>query len=462
MSIFDDSSPSSEVLTLSAFATRLSNRVHSSPELMGVWVTAELSDLRINGGHCYMELVEKNGSGQTVAKMRATIWQSIFTGIRRQFFQTTGKDIATGMKVMLRGNASHHSLYGLSFNVTDIDPRFTLGDIERIRREILNRLKQEGIIDLNRQLELEPVAQRIAVISAPGAAGYGDFINQLKNNGSGIVFYPVLIPAVMQGERTVSSVIEALDFIESTIDVWDCVAILRGGGATTDLIWFDNYELARRIASFPLPVIVGIGHERDRTVLDEIAHTRVKTPTAAASFLINEARNAYDKTLSLAKSVSSYVSERILGEKARIAALEASLPALVNLRITRENGKLNREFSHIPAIVQGKIAGEKSLLASIPKLIETLYAGILAEQKKKHRYAIESIGFSAIKCLEASKSNLDRMNDMLTVLSPQNTLKRGYSIVRINGKAIKKATDVRKDDKVSIRLNEGSIDAKVI
>ncbi|MDE6669330.1 MAG: exodeoxyribonuclease VII large subunit, partial [Muribaculaceae bacterium] len=322
--------PGSRVaLTLTQLTQVIGNSVRLNPSLQGAWVTAELSDVRVNGGHCYMELIEKNSVGSTVAKLRATVWANQFRMIQTKFAAATGRQIGSGIKVLLYGSTTHHSVYGLSFSVTDIDPAYTLGDMERLRREILERLHYEGILERNKQLSMPWAPQRIAVISAAGAAGYGDFLNQLGANQEGFVFYPFLFGAVMQGNRTASSVIEALELIEHTVDLWDCVVIIRGGGATTDLNGFDNYELARRVALCPLPVVVGIGHERDRTVLDEIAHTRCKTPTAVAAYLVDSLRQSYNRAAQCVDYIIRQGGAVTNGERLRLHNTESMLPAAV-------------------------------------------------------------------------------------------------------------------------------------
>ena len=279
-----------EAYTLRQLTENITAVIQRAPSLQNVWVVAELSDLRVVGGQCYTELVEKDAAGNDVANIRATCWASVFFPVRGRFLQATGRELASGLKVMLRGSVAHHPKFGLTFNIFDIDPSYTLGDIERVRREILYKLHYEGILGFNKSLTLPTLVRRVAVISAAGAAGYGDFINQLDSNRYGFKFYPFLFGAVMQGAGTAPSVLAALERVEQTIDLWDCVVIVRGGGSTTDLTGFDNYELARRVATFPLPVIVGIGHERDRNVLDEIACVRCKTPTILTrieTFLLN-------------------------------------------------------------------------------------------------------------------------------------------------------------------------------
>lgn len=272
-------------LTLLEYNCRIKNLMYD-PDVQNCWVTAETSDLRVSRGHCYLELIQKSDRGDTVARLGAVIWANTFVRLDAQFFQVTGKHLATGMKVMVNVNANFHEQYGLKAVINGINPEFTLGDMERIRKEIIAHLTRDGIIDMNKQLSWPLVPQRIAVISARGAAGYGDFLNQLHNNAYGLKFYTCLFEAVMQGVNTVSSVIAALDRIAAVEEMFDCVVIIRGGGSTSDLNSFDNYDLGSNIAQFPLPIITGIGHDRDVTIPDMVSKLHVKTPTAAAEFLV--------------------------------------------------------------------------------------------------------------------------------------------------------------------------------
>ena len=264
-------------ISLVEFNRRIGGLLHDA-SVQRCWVVAETSDVRQSGGHCYLELVQKDAqTGQTLARMRGIVWASVYARLRCEFERATGQPFASGMNVMVEVSANFHEQYGLSVVITGINPTYTLGDMARQRLEILNRLRSEGIIDMNKQLPWDDVAQRVAVISAAGAAGYGDFMNQLHNNPSGIKFYTCLFPAVMQGQSTVTSVIAALERINDYADLFDCVVIIRGGGSTSDLNSFDNYDLAANVAQFPLPVICGIGHDRDNTVVDSVASVRVKT-----------------------------------------------------------------------------------------------------------------------------------------------------------------------------------------
>lgn len=426
-------------MSLVEYTAVIGNAIRMTPGLQGAWVMAELSDVRYSGGHCYMELIEKNPAGQTVAKLRANIWASRVPYIRRKFFGATQRDIANGMKVMVWGAAGHHSVYGLSFTINDINPSYTLGDMERIRREILMRLQKEGVIDQNKQEVMPPAPQRIAVISAEGAAGYGDFINQLAGNSDGFVFYPFLFPAVMQGERTSQSVRDALDMIEQTMEHWDCVAIIRGGGATTDLNGFDDYDLAYRVATFPLPIVVGIGHERDRTVLDEIAHTRMKTPTAVAAFFIDKLRNAYSAVGQMVQWIARYSTDRLVGEARRLDNAETMIPALANARLTAAKAHLDRELTRIPVLVESRLAGERGKIDSLGRFIS----------------------MAADSVVKRSSAKLDNLAGMIDVLSPANTLRRGYSITRINGHAITDVSSVQLGDILETQLSSGIIRSEV-
>lgn len=425
--------------TLSQFTTAIGNAMRMRPELQNAWVIAELSDVRVSGGHCFMELIEKNETGQTVAKLRAGIWASRLGLIRRKFYSSTGSEIVSGMKVMVFGAATFHNVFGLSLNIVDIDPSYTLGDMERQRREILIRLQKAGVIDFNKRQAMPDAPRRIAVISAEGAAGYGDFMNHLFLNSEGFKFYPFLFSAVMQGEKTSASVRDALDRIEQTIDLWDCVAIVRGGGATTDLNGFDDYDLAYRIATFPLPVVVGIGHERDRTVLDEIAHTRMKTPTAVASFFIDSMRAAWIKASQLTDFVTRYASDRLAGERRRLSNAESMIPVIVDSSMRRALAHLDNIGRLVVAVASGKRPLEEQRLKSLG----------------------DRVSAASDNIIKRNIARLAMLEDMVEVLSPINTLRRGYSITRVNGKAVTDSSGIVSGTVIETELLEGNIKSKV-
>ncbi|MDE5869713.1 MAG: exodeoxyribonuclease VII large subunit [Muribaculaceae bacterium] len=432
---------SDKAFTLSGFQQLLGDTIRRNPFLQQAWVTAELSDVRVAGGHCYMELIEKDEqTGQVLAKMRAMIWSNSYRILQSRFLAATGMGIQSGMKVMVCGSATHHNVYGLSFSINDIDPSYTLGDIERQRREILERLQKEGILNKNREIAFPDAPQKIAVISAAGAAGYGDFRDHLQNSPERFIFYPLLVEAVMQGDRTAASVISALDFVESTLDFWDCVVIIRGGGSTTDLHGFDNYELARRVADFPLPVVVGIGHERDRNVLDEIACRRCKTPTAVADYLVECCRRTWNTVCSDVKAIGEYATDRLHGENLRLNNIENLLPARVNQAILREERRLDAVVSVIDRASEKKLSFQENRLAMTRMRLMNVMQGVM----------------------ERPMMRLHSIEDMLRVLSPENTLKRGYSITRINGKALYDSDKLNPGDRIETTLSNGKIISEVI
>ncbi len=304
------------------------------------WVQAELAEVRERNGHCYMELVQMSPAKQLVAKASARCWRNTWQLLRPHFERLTGQQLHAGMSVMLQVYPQFHEAYGFSWIVSDINPEFTIGDMARKRQEIIRQLKEEGVFDLQKELTLPMFTQRIAVISSETAAGYGDFCNQLTDNAYGFQFHTELFPAVMQGEQVESSVIAALDHINERIADFDVVVIIRGGGATTDLSGFDTLLLAENVANFPLPIITGIGHDRDESVLDMISHTRVKTPTAAAAFLIDHLAQVYERIENSQSVLVNYVKRRMEMERMRMEKLSSLLSPHSSLLLTNRRHRL--------------------------------------------------------------------------------------------------------------------------
>lgn len=411
------------------------------PSLINVWVVAELSDLRQNGGHCYMELVEKNAAtGSVEARIRGIIWSNSFARLSAKFMADTGSRLATGQKLMLCGSVNYHPSFGISFIITDIDTAYTMGEMERRRREIVARLKAEGVLDLNRSIEWPDVALRIAVISAQGAAGYGDFINQLYNSPSRLRFSVKLFPAVLQGDKTATTVIQALDSIAAQFSEWDCVVIIRGGGATSDLAAFDDYELANNVAQFPLPVIVGIGHERDITVLDYVANMRVKTPTAAAEWLIAHGEDALSSINALGTEIVRTATDAIAGANARLAYFEGLLPVAPAAALERAAGRIN--------------SWSVSLLGTGRSVIAPARTALSAKA--------EAISTAAFAATDRASKAIDAYTRLAHVLSPMATLRRGYSITRIDGRAINSPDDIPAGATIETTLAGGKIISKKI
>ena len=377
------------------------------------WVQAELSEVReAYNGHCYIELVQKAEQGNTfIAKARGTIWANIYKMLKPYFENATGQCFTAGIKVLLQVTVDFHEQYGLSLTVHDIDPTYTLGDMARRRREILMQLEAEGVLTLNKELPMPQIPQRVAVISAAGAAGYGDFCDQLMNNPYGFVFYPRLFPAVMQGDRVEESIIAALDSIAAESDLWDVVVIIRGGGATSDLSGFDTYLLAANCAQFPLPIITGIGHERDDTVLDVVAHTRVKTPTAAAEYLIAQLVDAAEMLNELIDTLTICVNERMHREENRLAQLATRLPSLFALVNTRQQHRIEQLEQRMRTALQQTLVKQTHRLQLIEKIIEGA--------------------------------------------SPQLMLQRGYTITRCNGKVVNGVAALAKGSVLTTEFADG-------
>lgn len=426
-------------ISLSEFNSRIERQINECPEVQRQWVVAETSDVRLVRGHCYMELLEKNAQGVSIAKVNAAIWGSIYDKLNHKFKAATGSDIATGMKVMVLATATYHSQFGFKVVINDIDPNYTMGDMERQRQEILNRLTVEGIIDMNKQLPWPEVPQRIAIISAEGAAGYGDFMNQLHGNPYGLQFYTCLFSASMQGAQTVPTVLAALDRINRHLDLFDCVVIIRGGGATSELNSFDNYDLAANIAQFPLPVIVGIGHERDMTVLDYVAAMRVKTPTAAAEWLIQRGTNAL----------------------AHLDELQDATVNAVRDMVGQAREQLAYFTSMIPATARRIIDTNRLLLDHFAKTIPMSATGLMTTQRTRLERAIERAGYAVTQAMQRERQRLQALDDKATLLSPEGTLRRGYSLVMKDGKCVTAATQLQPGDQVNIQFAAGNADATV-
>ena len=427
-------------MTLSEFNARIERQVNGVPGLQNQWVIAETSDLRLNrSGHCYTELIEKDDRGTTIAKIGAAIWAGTYRDLYNKFLRSTGQVLATGMKVMVKVTVNFHSLYGMKVVINDIDPNYTLGDMARQRQEIINRLTAEGIIDLNKELPWPEVPQRIAIISAEGAAGYGDFMNQLTGNPYGLQFYTCLFNAVMQGAQTVPTVMAAMDRINRHIDLFDCVVIIRGGGATSELNSFDNYDLASYVANFPIPVIVGIGHERDVTVLDYVAALRVKTPTAAAETLIQRGTTALAHLDELQDAVVTAVRDTVGQAREHLAFFTTMIPAAARHLIDTNRIRLDNHAKNIPFAAQGLIVNQRTRLER----------------------AVERMGDAVSRALQREQQRLVALGDKATLLSPVNTLQRGYTLVRLGDKCVTAADQLHSGDQITVQFATGTTDATV-
>ena len=410
---------STSPITLLQLNERVQATLNSAPSLAGVWVTAETSDVRTSGGHCYMELIDKDpATGRARARLRATVWASRFARLNEVFRAATGSAITSDIKVMVCLTVSFHPIYGLSANITDIDPAYTVGDLLRRRREMIERLTAQGIINMNRELAWPAVPRRIAVISARTAAGYGDFINQLYSNRYCLRFHTRLFPALMQGDGAPRSIVGALEAIAADSTDYDCVVIIRGGGATGDLAAFDDYTLAANIAMFPLPVVIGIGHERDITLLDYVANMRVKTPTAAAEWLIGRGADALGRLQTLAADIVAAATAAVGSGHRRLDFIAGQLPAMTAGVIERGRLRTGRQVSD--TIVQ-----------------------------------------SVTNILGRHGDRLKALGTLLDTLSPQATLRHGFSITRLDGRAVADPAEIPDGAVITTVLARGTVTSTV-
>ena len=417
------------------------------------WVEAELSEAREVRGHCYMELIQKDDRSNTpVAKASAKCWASTWQLVKPHFMRVTGQQVHAGMKVLLKVYAQFHESYGFSWIVTDIDPTYTLGDMARKRMEIIRQLKEEGVFELQKELQLPMFCQRIAVISSANAAGYGDFVNQLESNEYGFRFHTQLFPAIMQGEGVEQSVIAALNKIFERLEKedsslftlhsslnFDCVVIIRGGGATSDLSGFDTLALAEHVANFPIPIITGIGHERDESVLDMVSHTRVKTPTAAAAFLISHLKGVLDAIEDAEQSIVLKVRQQMEMEKIRLLHLSQQIPSLYSLVKSRQETRLDRLQSSLQLSVSRRLQDERHRLDILSHNLPPI-----AERK-----------------LLQEHHRLDLLREKLEALNPELLLRRGYSITLSAGKIVKDASLLHPGDLIETRLQKGTVHSVV-
>lgn len=425
-------------MTLLEFNTMVASLVQVG-KTSGIWVTGEISECRVRGGHCYLELVEKDQSGTTVARSRAIVWASNYYSLQTLFTSVAGQPFDTGMKVMVNVTASFHASFGFSLIINDINPEFTVGDMIRRRREILERLTAEGTIDMNRSIEWNRPSNRIAVVSSGGAAGYGDFVNQLFTSRANLRFSVKLFPAIMQGAKAAGSIIAALEDIVAEMENFDCVVIIRGGGATDELSCFDDYALADNVAQFPLPVLVGIGHERDVTVLDFVASKRVKTPTAAAEWFLAEQQGLLDALDSLSDRIVSEASSRVDGEFNRLERLESLIPSAVRIVLDRSRSRISLSAATLSSAVVSRLNKPKNDLEILRR---------------------ELLG-AIPRVMTGAESRLDSLSRLLEALSPSSILNRGFSITRLNGHVVRSVENISKGDMVETIVADGKFNSKI-
>ena len=384
-----------------------------------VWIRAEISELRENpGGHCYLELIEKDkDSDALLAKTKATIWASTYRMLKPYFESSTGQTLRSGLNVLVAVSVEFHGVYGFSLNIRDIDPTFTIGEMAARRLQIIRKLEADGIVEMNKQLEFPQLPQQLAIISSATAAGYGDFSDQLRNDESHFAFYPKLFPAIMQGDQAEKSIISALEKVYEHIDLFDVVVIIRGGGATTDLACFDSYELALNCAQFPLPIIAGIGHQRDISILDIVAHTSVKTPTAAAEFLISVMQETENQVVNLVADIQDIIKNKIENEVRFFDQTQMKIKQILRSWVVQKSYVLERQKNRLKSALRMQLLKQTNRLSLLEKNIET------------H--------------------------------SPAFLLKHGYTITTLNGKRITSTKQVKQGDKIRTFVVDGDFGSEV-
>ena len=423
------------------------------------WVIAEISDIKVNKtGHCYLELIESDEVTKEIsAKARAVIWSKTYRMIKPYFEVATGRDLQSGMKVLVNASIDFHELFGFSLNIRDIDPTYTIGDIEQQRKDIILRLKREGIIEMNKEIPLLYPIQKIAVISSETAAGFEDFADQLINNSSGIKFYFKLFHAIMQGAMAEPSIMEALDRIYNYESFFDCVVIIRGGGSKSDLSCFDSYNLAYYITQFPLPVITGIGHEKDDSIVDIVAHTRLKTPTAVAGFIIEKAVEADDYISDLAASLQDMVTDIIQHETTRVDQATMKFIPLVKRSIDKRKNNLLILAGKFQNAGNQYIRNRKGQLEIIGSKLSSRLENSFRLKSQTLSYNSKILIIKKNRFLLKKHHELEMFENSNEHLNPEGILKRGYSLTFKDGDLLKSVKTVRKGDIISTRLADGNI-----
>jgi len=450
-----------------------------------VWVVAEIAEMKVNrNGHCYIELVEKDQESEEItARAKATIWSWQFRFIQPYFETTTGQSLSAGLRVLISVSVEFHEVYGYSLNIKDIDPTYTLGDMVRKRMEIIKRLTDEGVIDMNKEIPIPDVPSRIAVISSPTAAGYEDFIDQLTNNHAGYRFYTKLFPATMQGNDAPGSIMAVLDYIFEVEHLFDVVVIIRGGGSQLDLSCFDDYDLAMNIAQFPLPVLTGIGHEKDDTIADLVANTRLKTPTAVAEFIIglfDEAASDIEELESLFfESVTNLLNE----ETKRIESAVRVLKPLVNSRIERSNHLLQQHSRSVKSLVKEVLNQQQFRMIQISDYLKaechsyfriknTDLISLANKTSFRSKFGLvnekQVIDEDERRLVRGVKQMLERQSGKLELLlktkqlvDPKTILDRGFSITLKDGKAVKNSSELENGDELETILAQGKIRSRL-
>jgi len=429
-----------------------------------VWVVAEISELKINrNGHCYLELIEKDAiSENIIAKSRATIWAFTFRMLKPYFESVTGHELASGLKILIQVTVEFHELYGFSLNIQDIDPNYTLGDLAQKKAETIRKLEADGIINMNKELTFPLVPQKIAVISSETAAGYQDFMHQLTHNKYGYKYYIKLFPSIMQGLQAENSIIETLGRIFEYEDFFDMVVLIRGGGSQADLNCFNNYLLAANIAQFPLPVLTGIGHDKDESIVDIVAHQKLKTPTAVAEYIIEKTLN-FEQTIDIYKErIYDFAIDFINHQKNKLVHASSIFIPLTKNILDKQNNKLSLLLEKFNNSSIRLIHNKKHSLSNYISSLNYTTTKKLFSAREKLNFHKKTLTSGSRHVLKNNNSLLNTYDNKVKLLDPSTILKRGYSITYTkNQKIVKNIGQININDEVITKLFDGEFRSKV-
>lgn len=429
-----------------------------------IWVIAEISEIKENSnGHCYLELIEKNPGEKNVrARIKAIIWNNRYRFLKAFFENITGENLREGIKILIKTKVEYHELYGLSLIISDIDPTFTLGEMAIKRQLIIRKLEEDGVFSMNKEVRFPPVPQRIAVISSKNAAGYSDFINHLNGNSYGYVFNTTLFETTLQGTETEQSVINALDKIAINGHLYDIVAIIRGGGSQSDLSWFDNYNIAYHVTQFPLPVITGIGHDKDISITDLVAHRALKTPTAVADFLIESLAEAENHIIVMSSEIITASRLIIDKNKTRIESAGIKLFPLARIMVSQLKNKLSAEIIDIINIGKELVIRAGLIPANLESRLASSFRSYSSDKKLELVRSSQRLLTATSGAIKTNYSSVKGLEDALNHLNPQNILKRGYSITSVNGKILKSVSEVSLNAIIKTHVIDGYIKSEVV
>lgn len=450
-----------EALSLFELTGRIKNAIGT--QLSGAyWVRAEISEGRQNtNGHYYCRFIEKNRQGTDIASAAGIIWAGTFLMLRSRFERTTGQRFGAGIKVLVKVRINFHERYGLSLIVEDIDPSYTLGDMVRRRREIIARLTTDGVVEMNKRRILPRPLLRIAVITSETAAGYGDFCNHIQREGAAFNFNIKLFPAIMQGDRVESSIVEALNVIASESESWDAVAIIRGGGAVSDLNGFDTYPLAANVAQFPLPVITGIGHDRDETVLDLVAKVRCKTPTAVADFLIGQAGKELALLDEYADKLKTCTYNNLSEQRQRLGAIVSRMPLAFSRAVENERTRLRLITVNLPNAARRVCNEERTHCERLAMRLQMHLQSFIGSRRMQLEHQSERLRTAVSSLLSHNHQRLTSAERSIRMAGPERVFRLGFSLTTKNGKAITDASQLTRGDEIVTRFAQGEVKSRV-